>query len=215
MRFLLPLVLLVVPITEIALFFLIGGQIGLWWTLGMILVTAIAGTALLRVQGFAVMERIRLETRAGRIPGRELAHGLMLLLAGVLLLTPGFFTDAIGFALFLPPLRDAIYAGLKSRLFTIVPGMVGAPFGGAGPFGGMGPFGRAGPFGGAGPFERGGSFRGGPFRRDEGVVDLDAEDYTARTAPGMERGTEREAERGAGHPEERPEARARIDRTAP
>ena len=90
----------------------------------------------------------------------------MLLLAGVLLLTPGFFTDALGFALFLPPLRDAIYAGLKTRLFAIVPGMMGAPFGGAGPFGGGGPFGR----------------------RDEGVVDLDADDYTART-PGTTSGT--------------------------
>ena len=164
MRFLVPLLLLVVPVIEIALFILIGGQIGLGWTLLMILVTAIGGTLLLRAQGFAVMARIRSETQAGRIPGRELAHGLMLLLAGVLLLTPGFFTDAIGFLLFVPPLRDAIYGGLKARLFAVVPGMMGAPFGGAGPLGGGGPF--------AG---------GRPFGRDDGVVDLDADEYTAHT----------------------------------
>ena len=159
MRLLLPFLLLIVPIIEIALFVLIGGEIGLAWTLIMILVTAIGGTILLRVQGFAVMERIRKETRAGRIPGRELAHGLMLLLAGVLLLTPGFFTDAIGFLLFLPPLRDGIYHGLKNRLFAIVPGMMGTPFGGAGPLGGN-PFGD---------------------RSQDGVVDLDVNEYTSRT----------------------------------
>ena len=157
MRLLVPLLLLVVPIIEIALFILIGGEIGLGWTLAMILVTAIAGTALLRVQGFAVMDRIRSETRAGRVPGRELAHGLMLLLAGVLLLTPGFFTDALGFLLFLPPLRDGIFNGLKARLFALVPGMTGMPFGGAGPFG------------------------AGGMRGRDGVVDLDAAEYTSRT----------------------------------
>lgn len=158
MRFILPFLLLIVPIIEIALFIVIGGQIGLGWTLAMILVTAILGTIMLRSQGFAVMERIRAETRAGRIPGRELAHGLMLLLAGVLLLTPGFFTDAIGFLLFVPPVRDGIYGGLKARIFAVVPGMAGPPFGGAGPFAGR-------PFGGS----------------DEGVVDLDAGEYTSRT----------------------------------
>ena len=163
MRFILPFLLLIVPIIEIALFILIGGEIGLGWTLAMILVTAIGGTILLRIQGFAVMERIRQETRAGRIPGRELAHGLMLLLAGVLLLTPGFFTDAIGFALFLPPVRDGIYQGLKNKVFAIVPGMMGSPFGGAGPLGGR-PFGP-----------------GSPAGSRDGVVDLDADEYTART----------------------------------
>lgn len=167
MRYIVPLLLLVVPIVEIVLFILIGQQIGLGWTLAMILVTAIAGTALLRVQGFAVMERIRQETRAGRVPGRGLAHGLMLIVAGILLLTPGFFTDALGFLLFLPPVRDGIYQGLKVRLFALVPGMGGAPFGGAGPFG-------SGPFGGS-------PFGGGPFRRDSGVVDLDEGEYSART----------------------------------
>ena len=162
MRFIIPFLLLIVPIIEIALFILIGGQIGLGWTLAMILVTAIAGTFLLRQQGFAVMRRIRSETQAGRIPGREMAHGLMLLLAGVLLLTPGFFTDAIGFALFLPPLRDAIYGGLKNRIFAVVPGMMGTPFGGAGPFGGS------------------------PFGQRGDVVDLDSADYTSRASSDAE-----------------------------
>ena len=111
-----PILLLVVPIAEIATFIAVGGAIGVWWTLLLILVTAIIGTILLRTQGLGLLARIQGEVRAGRVPARELVHGLMLLLAGVLLLTPGFVTDALGFALFVPPLRDAVWTLLRTRV---------------------------------------------------------------------------------------------------
>lgn len=171
---LVPLALLIVPIIEIALFIVIGERIGLGWTLLGILLTAIGGTVLLRIQGFRLIERIRTEMRAGRVPGRELAHGFLLLVAGILLLTPGFFTDALGFLLFVPAVRDAIWGGLKAKLFAVVPGAgLAAGMMGGGPDSGLG--------GGLG-----GGF-GSPFRSRErggdGVVDLGRDEYEAHTPP--------------------------------
>lgn len=111
-------VFLVVPILEIACFIAVGGAIGIGWTLLLILVTAVIGTVLLRVQGSGLLARMQGELRAGRVPARELVHGLMLALAGVLLLTPGFVTDAIGFALFVPPLRDAVWNLVRGKVTT-------------------------------------------------------------------------------------------------
>ena len=89
MRFsLIPLALIVIPIAEIAAFIVIGDAIGVLPTLALVLVTAIIGSALLRWQGIGILNRIRMETDAGRIPGRDLVHGAMILVAGVLLLTP-------------------------------------------------------------------------------------------------------------------------------
>ena len=111
-----PFLLLAIPLAEIAAFVVIGGQIGVWWTLLMVLVTAIGGSILLRIQGFGLLNRIRTEIDAGRVPSRELVHGVMILIAGILLLTPGFITDAMGFALFIPQLRDALWAFAKTRI---------------------------------------------------------------------------------------------------
>ena len=118
-----PFLLLAVPIVEIAVFIAVGREIGLWATLGLILLTAVLGSILLRVQGFAVVEKIRREVEAGRLPGRQLGDGAMILVAGVLLLTPGFVTDSIGFALFVPALRDWIWRGVASRF--VVTGLSG------------------------------------------------------------------------------------------
>lgn len=108
--------LLIVPILEIAVFIVIGSQIGVFSTLAMILVTAILGTILLRQQGLGILERLQAENRAGNDPGRDLVHGAMIMVAGVLLLTPGFVTDTIGFLLFVPRLRDTLWHFLKSRI---------------------------------------------------------------------------------------------------
>ncbi len=97
-----------VPIIEIALFIKIGGAIGLFPTLAVVILTALVGSALLRIQGFATLSRARQDMEDGQIPIDQVVHGLFLLVAGVLLLTPGFFTDAVGFALFFPPLRLAL-----------------------------------------------------------------------------------------------------------
>jgi UPF0716 protein FxsA len=116
---LIPFFLLVVPVVEIAVFIVIGGKIGIAATLGLILVTAIIGSILLRVQGLATLQRIRQAMEKGRLPGRELGNGAMILVAGVLLLTPGFVTDAIGFALFVPALRDSLWRFLSSRVIPL------------------------------------------------------------------------------------------------
>ncbi|MGB0920333.1 MAG: FxsA family protein [Alphaproteobacteria bacterium] len=97
-----------VPVAEIGLFIEVGGWIGLWPTLVTVILTALIGTALLRAQGFSVMTRAQEALNRGEVPVDEGVHGVFLLVAGLLLLTPGFLTDAIGFALFIPPLRLAI-----------------------------------------------------------------------------------------------------------
>jgi len=118
---LIPFLLLIVPIVEIATFIVIGDRIGLWRTLGMIFVTAVVGTFLLRIQGFQLLNRIKEETNSGKIPGRALGDGAMILVAGILLLTPGFVTDAIGFSLFIPFIRSAIWSFIASRITVVMP----------------------------------------------------------------------------------------------
>ncbi len=111
-----PFLLLFIPILEIAVFIMIGGQIGVPYTLGMILLTAIVGSILLRVQGFATLARIQEQSKNGTIPGKELVSGVMIMIAGVLLLTPGFVTDSIGFLLFFPPFRHFLWSALASKV---------------------------------------------------------------------------------------------------
>lgn len=94
-----------VPLIEIALFIEIGGIIGLWATIAIVVATALAGTALIRQQGINTLQRAQQEMDAQRLPVRELFDGVCLLFAGALLLTPGFLTDSVGFALLVPPLR--------------------------------------------------------------------------------------------------------------
>lgn len=111
----LPFMLLIVPILEISLFIVIGGRIGAVWTIGLVLFTAILGSILLRHEGLKTFATIQSKMNAGEIPGEELVKGVMILIAGVLLLTPGFLTDSIGFALFVPGVRKIIWGALASR----------------------------------------------------------------------------------------------------
>ena len=113
-----PIFILALPLLEIAGFIIVGRQIGVLPTLGLVVLSSIAGALLLRIQGFGVMTRIRNEVEAGRDPGRELAHGAMILLAGMLLLIPGFVTDIIGLLLFIPPVRDLAWRFLKRRIIV-------------------------------------------------------------------------------------------------
>ncbi len=129
---LIPFMLLIIPILEIAVFITVGGQIGVLWTFALILLTAVMGTILLRIQGFQIVNKLREESNAGRIPGKELGHGAMILVAGVLLLTPGFVTDTVGFSLFLPPVRSLIWSFVASRVKFMDP--TEAMRNGGGPF---------------------------------------------------------------------------------
>jgi UPF0716 protein FxsA len=105
-----------VPLIEIALFIQIGGLIGLWPTLGIVILTAALGTWLVRSQGAAEMSRLRRSFDRLDDPTEPLAHGAMILFSGALLLTPGFFTDAVGFALLVPGVRRAAFRELRKRV---------------------------------------------------------------------------------------------------
>jgi UPF0716 protein FxsA len=126
----LPFLFLIVPVLEITVFIKVGSRIGVLPTILLVLATAVAGATLLRVQGFGVLSRIRMQMEAGQLPGRELGNGAMILAAGVLLLTPGFITDTIGLLLFVPAVRDRIWRFLGSRATVVAAGFPGS-FGGS------------------------------------------------------------------------------------
>ena len=107
---------LAIPLIEIGLFIQLGGLIGLWPTLLIVILTAFIGTWLVRTQGIQAMSQLRGSFEKLDDPSKPLADGAMILIAGVLLLTPGFFTDAVGFLLLFPPFRSAVYAYAKSRV---------------------------------------------------------------------------------------------------
>lgn len=107
---------LLVPLVEIGLFIQIGGLIGLWPTLAIVVLTAILGTYLVRSQGIMALDNLRGSFSRLEDPSGPLAHGAMILLAGALLLTPGFFTDAVGFALLAPPIRAALIAYMRKHI---------------------------------------------------------------------------------------------------
>lgn len=116
MVILILLALICVPLLEIAVFIEVGGAIGIGPTLGLIVLTAVLGTWQLRAQGLATLARARSLMERGELPARELFDGLCLLVAGALLLTPGFVTDSIGALLFVPALRQALRRALGRHL---------------------------------------------------------------------------------------------------
>ena len=105
MGLLILLIFIGMPILEITLFIDVGERIGLFNTLFLVILTAIAGTALLKFQGLSVLARARECLHENRFPMEEVFDGLCLVFAGALLLTPGFITDTIGFLLFFSPFR--------------------------------------------------------------------------------------------------------------
>ncbi|MEM7643393.1 MAG: FxsA family protein [Pseudomonadota bacterium] len=105
-----------VPILEIALFIQVGGWLGLWPTLAIVVLTAALGTFLVRRQGLAELRRVQASFNTLSDPTRPLAHGAMILASGLLLLTPGFFTDAVGFALLVPGIRDTVMRYVAARV---------------------------------------------------------------------------------------------------
>lgn len=107
---------LTVPLIEIALFIQIGSAIGLWSTLAIVIVTAVLGTYLVRNQGVMALNNLRTSFGSLSDPTEPLANGAMILFSGALLLTPGFFTDAVGFALLVPGVRTAVYKYIKARV---------------------------------------------------------------------------------------------------
>ena len=102
------LLFILVPPIEIGLFIAVGGRIGLWPTMAIVLITAVVGASLVSRQGRGVVASIQAEFAAGQFPAKTLAHGAMILVAGALLVTPGFLTDVVGFSLLSPQIREVL-----------------------------------------------------------------------------------------------------------
>lgn len=141
--------IILLPLIEISVFIWIGGLIGVLPTILLTVITALAGTLMLRQQGLSLLMRMQKELDAGRSPGNEVMQGAMIVLASIFLLIPGFVTDAIGLLLFIPPVREALARFIISRSNVVIVN------GGA-----------------------------GQRRPEEGVVDLDSEDWSEAKKPG-------------------------------
>ncbi len=112
-------VFLIVPIIEIYLLIQVGSLIGAFPTIGLVVLTAILGVALLRIQGFHTYLKLQRTLSEGRNPAMEMLEGVALLVGGALLLTPGFFTDVIGFVCLVPYTRRPLITWCMAR-FGIV-----------------------------------------------------------------------------------------------
>lgn len=112
----------IVPLVEIYLLIEVGGIIGALPTIFACVFTAVLGAWLLRIQGFSTLRRVQQISAQGGIPAIELLEGAMLLISGALLLTPGFFTDAIGFLCLVPPLRRGMALWFFQRIFRFPTG---------------------------------------------------------------------------------------------
>lgn len=110
------LLFLLVPLVEIALFIQIGGLIGLWPTLAIVVATAVLGTYLVRAQGLRALSDVQTSFERLDNPSEPLAHGAMIVFSGALLLTPGFFTDGVGFLLLIPAVRSRVFRYISSRV---------------------------------------------------------------------------------------------------
>lgn len=159
---LIPLALLALPLIEIGVFIWVGGEIGVWPTLALVILSIVVGAALLKRQTLSTLRAAQAEARAGRLPERQIVHGAMIALAGILLILPGFVTDVVGLLLFLPPVRDFVWHRLRSRI--VVVGPTGA---------------RTAPYRQPGPEVI--DLTGGEFRRRDGV---DGSPWTRLDGPG-------------------------------
>lgn len=119
-----------VPLAELALLIWVGARIGTLTTIAIVILTGILGATLARLQGVAAWRRFQERTARGELPQGDLIDGLLILIAGAVLLTPGLITDAAGFALLVPPVRAAIRRAIAMRLGKR---FVMAPLGGEGP----------------------------------------------------------------------------------
>lgn len=114
---LLPLAVLfiVVPIAELAVIIQVGQEIGVWWTVGILVADSVLGSVLMRSQGRTAWRRFNEATARGRVPAREVVDGALIIFGGALLLTPGFLTDLLGILLLLPPTRAVVRRVLVRR----------------------------------------------------------------------------------------------------
>lgn len=138
---------LVVPLIELTLFYKVGGEIGLLNTLALCLLTAVIGGFLFRQQGLSKLWQMQRAMDSGELPVKEIFDGVCILVAGALLMTPGFATDVMGFSLFIPPVRRFIGLQIIKSKNVHISG--GSAFSGRNPFQG----GYSGAFGNRPPYE--------------------------------------------------------------
>ena len=106
----------IIPVSEIYILIAIGGQIGILPSIGLVISTGIVGASLARSQGLQTLGRIRDSFQQGVVPGEELLNALLIAIAGIVLLTPGFLTDAAGLFLLIPATRTLCREWLKRRI---------------------------------------------------------------------------------------------------
>jgi UPF0716 protein FxsA len=109
---------LAVPIVEIYLLIQVGQVIGAGWTILLVVLTAVIGVWLLRIQGLSTLTRAQRRLQENELPAREILEGMALVVAGAFLLTPGFFTDTLGFLLLFPPTRIWLASLAASRMIV-------------------------------------------------------------------------------------------------
>ncbi len=110
------LLFILVPIFEIVLFIQMGGVIGLWPTIGLVLLTAVIGASLVRSQGIATLTSVQSRLQQGELPAQQILEGVLLAAAGMLLLTPGFLTDALGMCVLLPQPRAWLAKQIMAKM---------------------------------------------------------------------------------------------------
>lgn len=119
MRWLL-LALLIIPASEIGIFIWVGGAIGPWWVVAIIILTGIVGVAIAKKQGAETWNRARIAMNNRQVPAEEIIDGICIFVGAVFLFTPGFITDTVGFLLILPgtrnPFKILIGSFIKKRV---------------------------------------------------------------------------------------------------
>ena len=103
-----PLIFIIIPLIELYVIITVGEQIGAFWTIVLVLLTAVIGVNLLRFQGMSTLTRAQMNMARGQVPAMEMMEGVALAAAGIMLITPGFITDTLGFLLLIPVSRRAI-----------------------------------------------------------------------------------------------------------
>ncbi|WP_275786747.1 FxsA family protein [Pararhizobium gei] len=161
-----PLIFLLMPLAEIATFIFVGREVGVGMTLLLVLASGVAGAVLLRIQGLGVLKKIQAAAQSGDDPGRQLVHGVMIVVAAFLLIIPGFISDIIGLLLFVPAIRDIGWSLIKSRVSIVTRGS-------------------------AGGFSRGAG-RPSPDRSGPQVIDLDGEEFSRTSGSGRADPNERD-----------------------
>ncbi|MCK5263022.1 MAG: FxsA family protein [Gammaproteobacteria bacterium] len=123
-----PLLFIIIPLVELYLIIKVGGYIGAFWTVMIVIGTAVIGVNLLRMQGFSTLQRAQQNMAQGAMPAMEMMEGIVLAVGGALLITPGFLTDTLGFICLIPFTRQALIRGFIKRGSVQMHGFQGHEF---------------------------------------------------------------------------------------